>query len=246
MSKLTNALKKAGLAGLTIASPPIGGAVIGALSSVKGEKIIATVVGLFSGGLLSMVALSGDYIFTKEETLYTNPETFVMRDTALMSDEERDIPKYLTFPIASFFNTQPITYSLTEDSKYIKALGDDVIQFDSQTGRYKLNMDESRIVDAPNDNLGFFSLRDMQNTMHEASARLESITQTGNTADLKEGKEILEKAREAREELDEARKEYEEGRESYTGVEEHFKYVVDQMNLELGKIRSEIKNGENR
>ena len=175
-TKIKHIAKNIGKAGLLVVAPPIG-----LTTHYKGweNKAMSASVGI----LISMASNMG-YNFFQTEKIYDSP----LIQTAPLSSPAQLLPVIIT-PFAQYFS--PIETALTEQDPYLSegnrtfvVRGDDVIQFDKETGRYALNFDTNRIFRTAEGKL--VSLTESQARLDNLAREQQELVARGDILDAKE------------------------------------------------------------
>ena len=203
-SRTRKALEYIGRGALAVASPLIYGA-------VRENKKTVPFKGL--SGVIAAVGISLSAHLANSSNLYKDPAVNVhyFPPGVITATAEA-----LLCPAAFILHSDYETNVPTDDRNFFRALGKDIIAFNSQTGRYELKFNENTRFDEGREGLFHRGL----DNLAEAKSNLERLTASGDVIG----------AREATSELERVQAEYHTVRKA-------FEDAVTKMNSELDSIK---------
>lgn len=199
--------KNVGKGLLTLVSPPIG------LATFYKEKdrAPAIFIGLAASAFTSVASIGA--MMLSQNVLYDNPRVV---QEARPNNLARTIPEVFISPWAFILDSHIQTSVNPDESSFVRAYRNNVITFDSESGRYGLNFNENTKFDT--NNFGRYS------SLAEAEQAIERARTKGNVI----------KAREAATTYQQVSKDYEKVR----GI---FADAIDKMNSELNGLEPKAK-----
>lgn len=214
--------------GLTIASPPLGGASFGKTEQGRGYGLIGGTIAsmLISSWLMALA------IIEIPEKVYDDPYVSINRypNSVAISTLES-----IFSPLALYFSNHKETVIATEEGeRLIRVYGDDVITFDQETGKYILNFSNDRKfrISEGNDRKSripegkLVSVTEAQNEVDRLAQKQRRLESEGNILEVREVNANLQKADES----------YANILSGYNSARSVYLDAVEKMNSELEGI----------